>query len=89
MKYRIIQYSDGYEYESFLDGKVPAEYKDIVVDELPSDIIAAEKEAERKMKVRAQIKEKLIDNLISGTKTWAEVQVEAKAIDETSKNEIL
>ena len=89
MKYRIIQYSDGYEYESFLDGRVPDEYKDIVVDELPVDIIAAEKEAERKMNVRARIKEKLIDNLISGTKTWAEVQVEAKAIDETSKNEIL
>ncbi len=89
MKYRIIQYPDGYEYESFLDDKVPAEYKDIVVDKLPVDIIAAEKEAERKINVRAQIKEKLIDNLISGTKTWAEVQVEAKAIDETSKNEIL
>ncbi len=89
MKYRIKRYPDGYEYESFPDDKVLAEYKDIVVDELPVDIIAAEKEAERKMKVRAQIKEKLIDNLISGTKTWAEVRVEAKAIDETSKNEIL
>ncbi len=89
MKYRIIQYPDGYEYESFLDGKVPGKYTDIVVDELPADIIAAEKEAERKMNVRAQIKEKLIDALLSGTKTWTEVQVEAKAIDETSKNEIL
>ena len=42
MKYRIIQYPDGYEYESFLDDKVPAKYKDIVVDKLPQEIIDAE-----------------------------------------------
>ena len=85
MKYRIIQYPDGHEYESFLDGKVPAEYKDIVVDELPPDITAAEKEAERKMKVRGEIREKLIDNLLDSTKTWAEAQAEAQAIDNASK----
>ena len=85
MKYRIIQYPDGYEYESFLDNKVPTEYKDIVVDSLPQEIIDAEKKAERKMNVRAQIKEKLIDNLLSDTKTWAEAQAEAKAIDDASK----
>lgn len=85
MKYRIIQYSDGYEYESFLDDRVPTEYKDIVVDKLPPEIIAAEKEAERKMNVRTEIKESLIDNLLSGTKTWEEAQAEAKVIDEASK----
>ncbi|KKL88475.1 hypothetical protein LCGC14_1924320 [marine sediment metagenome] len=85
MKYRIIQYSDGYEYESFLDNKVPEEYKDIIVDKLPPEIIAAEKESRRKENVRTQIKEKLIDNLLSGTKPWAEVQVEAKTIDDANK----
>ncbi len=86
MKYRIIQYPDGYEYESFLDGKVPGGYT--VVDELPQDIKDAEKEAERKMNVRVQIKEKLIDDLLSGTKTWVEVQTEAKVIDDASKVDI-
>ena len=41
MKYRL--FNGGY--ESFLDHRVPAEYKDIVIDKLPQEIIDAEKEA--------------------------------------------
>lgn len=44
MKYRLIRYQDGgWEYESFPNDKVPKEYQDIVIDELPRDIIEAEK----------------------------------------------
>ena len=39
MKYRL--FAGGY--ESFLDHRVPKEYRDIVVDELPREIIEAEK----------------------------------------------
>lgn len=88
MKYKIKRYPDGYEYESFLDGKVPEEYKDIVVDELPQDIKDAEKESLRKADARAKIKENLIDSLLSDTKTWEEAQAEAAQIDEDSKKEI-
>ena len=38
MKYRLFEGG----YEGFLDDKVPAEYKDIVVDKLPQEIIDAE-----------------------------------------------
>ena len=41
MKYRLF---DG-GYEGFLDHRVPDEYKDVVVDELPQEIIDAGKEA--------------------------------------------
>ncbi len=41
MKYRLF---DG-GYESFLDRRVPEEYKNIVVDQLPQEIIDAETEA--------------------------------------------
>ena len=41
MKYRLF---DG-GYESFLDHRISDEYKDIVIDKLPQEIIDAEKEA--------------------------------------------
>ena len=41
MKYRLFEGG----YEGFLDHRVPDEYKDIVVDELPQEIIDAQKEA--------------------------------------------
>lgn len=40
MKYRLF---DG-GYESFPDDRVPEEYRNIVIDELPKEIIDAEKE---------------------------------------------
>ena len=39
MKYRLFEGG----YESFPDHRVPEEYKDIVVDELPREVIEAEK----------------------------------------------
>ena len=38
MKYRLFEGG----YEGFLDDRVPAEYKDIVADKLPQNIIDAE-----------------------------------------------
>ncbi len=38
MKYRLFEGG----YEGFLDDRVPAEYKDIVMDKLPQNIIDAE-----------------------------------------------
>ena len=38
MKYRLFEGG----YEGFLDDRIPAEYKDIVVDKLPHEIIDAE-----------------------------------------------
>jgi len=40
-------------YEGFLDDRVPAEYKDIVVDKLPQSIIDAEKAIEQEIKEKA------------------------------------
>ena len=80
MKYRLF---DG-GYESFLDHRVPKEYKKIVIDELPQEIIDAEKESMRQGEVKGQIRP-LIDDVLLGKKTLAEAQTEAQAIEATSK----
>ncbi len=49
MKYRLF---DG-GYESFLDDRVPAEYKDIVIDKLPQNIIDAEKTMQQEAQDKA------------------------------------
>ncbi len=49
MKYRLF---DG-GYEGFLDDRVPAEYKDIVVDKLPQNIIDAEIILQQEMQEKA------------------------------------
>jgi len=80
MKYRLF---DG-GYESFLDHRVPDEYKDIVVDKLPQEIIDAEKESMKQAEVKMQIRP-LIDDVLLGSKTLAEAQAEAQAIEAASK----
>jgi hypothetical protein len=88
MKYRITRYpSGGYECEAFLDGKVPAKYRDIVVDEKPPDIIEAENEMERKMKTRGQ-KQALLMDVIDGKLTIEQAQARAKQIENASKGEL-
>jgi len=52
MKYRL--FTGGY--ESFLDHRVPDKYRDIVIDELPQEIIDAEKEA---MKPKPSLEDEL------------------------------
>ena len=57
MKYRLIEGG----YESFLDHRVPEEYKDIVVDKLPEAIIEVEKAAlERPTKIE-QLEARITD----------------------------
>ena len=80
MKYRLF---DG-GYESFLDHRIPDEYKDMVVDELPQEIINAEKEAIKQAEVRAQIWP-LMEDVLLGKKTLAEAQAKAQAIAGASK----
>ena len=54
MKYRLFEGG----YEAFLDHRVPDEYKDVVVDELPQEIIDAGKEAMKpKSSLEDEIKE--------------------------------
>ena len=80
MKYRLFEGG----YESFPDYRVPDEYKDIVVDELPKEIIDAEKELIRKTEVQAKIRP-LIEDVLLGEKTLQEAQDEAQTIDQGSK----
>jgi len=80
MKYRLFDDS----YESFLDHRVPDEYKDIVVDELPQKIIDAEKESMRQAEIKMQITP-LIEDVLLGKKTLAEAQTEAQAVEAASK----
>ena len=80
MKYRLF---DG-GYESFLDHRVPDEYKKTVVNKLPKAIVDAEKEAMHQAAVKGQIRP-LIDDVLLGKKTLAEAQVEAQAIEAASK----
>ncbi len=75
MKYRLF---DG-GYESFPDNRVPEEYKEIVVNKLPQEIIDAEKETTKQAEVKAQIRPLVYDVLL-GKKTLAEAQAEAQAI---------
>lgn len=80
MKYRLFEGG----YESFLDHRVPDEYRDIVVDELPQEIIDAEQEAVKREWVKASIRP-LVEDVLLGKKTLAEVQAEAQAIEAASK----
>ena len=85
MRYRIKYYPDGHEYHAYKTNP-PAHtegWEDVAA--LPRAIIDAEKEAFRKLSVREQIKEKLIDNLLDGT--WEQAQADVKAIDDASKVE--
>ncbi len=49
MKYRLFEGG----YEGFLDDRVPAKYKDIVVDKLPQNIIDAEKVMQQEAQKKA------------------------------------
>ena len=80
MKYRLF---DG-GYESFLDHRVPDEYKKTVVNKLPKAIVDAEKESVRQAEVTEQIRP-LIDDVLLGKKTLAEAQAEAQAVETASK----
>ena len=80
MKYRLF---DG-GYESFLDHRVPDEYKDVVVDKLPKAIVDAEKEIMRQAEIKGQIRP-LVDDVLLGKKTLAEAQTEAQAIEAASR----
>lgn len=80
MKYRLFEGG----YESFLDHRVPKEYKKIVVDELPQEIIDAEKETMRQAEVKEKIRP-LIEDVLLGNMTLAEAQTEAQAIAAASK----
>lgn len=80
MKYRLFEGG----YESFLDHRVPEEYKDVVIPKLPKAIIDAEKEVMKQEEVKAQIRP-LIEDVLLGTKTLAEAQTEAQVIEAASK----
>jgi len=74
MKYRLF---DG-GYESFLDHRVPDEYKDIVVDELPPEYIV-EPEA---VSIRDQKIDTLLEGIVQG-KTLAQIKTEMEKIKES------
>jgi len=80
MKYRLFEGG----YESFLDHRVPDEYKNVVVAKLPKAIIDAEKAAMKQAEVKAAIAP-LIDDVLLGKKTLVEAQTEAQAIEAASK----
>ena len=80
MKYRLF---DG-GYESFLDHRVPDEYKDITVNKLPKAIVDAEKESMRQAEIKGRIRP-LIEDVLLGNMTLAEAQAEAQAIEAASK----
>lgn len=80
MKYRLF---DG-GYESFLDHRVPEEYKNVVVTKLPKVIIDTEKESMGQAKVSEQI-QPLIKDVLLGKKTLAEAQTEAQTIEVASR----
>ena len=71
MKYRLF---DG-GYESFLDDRIPDEYKDIVVDELPSEYqIEPEMASIRDQKIN-----KLLEDIEIG-KSLSEIKAELEKI---------
>lgn len=80
MKYRLFEGG----YESFLDYRVPKEYKDIVVTKLPKAIIDAEKAVMKQAKVKAAIAP-LIEDVLLGKKTLVEAQAKAQVIEAASK----
>lgn len=74
MKYRLF---DG-GYESFLDHRVPEEYKDIVVDELPPEYLI---EPDIAPSVRDQKIDKLLETIEQGA-TLTQIKDELGAIKE-------
>ncbi len=78
MKYRYTIYPDGgYEYESFLDDRVPEEYKGSVVSKLPKAILDKKKELLKESEKRATL-QPLIEDVLLGRKTLAEAQAAAQ-----------
>jgi len=73
MKYRLFEGG----YESFLDHRVPEEYKDIVVDELPPEYLI---EPEETISVRDQKINKVLEMIEAGNATLNQIQEELKKI---------